>query len=145
MGLWGKLKRDLLSQDSEYYKTAEKLQNLSDGVGTTAGFYKNFVDMANAPKLDNKDKYFHAKANFNAGQHFDFAPAITLSVLKEVCDVPYKTWINPNGLGFRTNFNDSIEDLEADFYGLAQGALNPKGKPQIYLKKYRPIDLDEKY
>ena len=128
-----------------WYLIANKAQHFPGAFGTGAGFYKNFEDMNNAGKIDGKDKYFHAKANFNAGQHRDILPAIAIDLLKEVYDVPNKTWINKNGYSFKENVNDSMEDLNADLYGLYQGITHPHGNPQIYLQDIRPNELDKRY
>lgn len=127
------------------YKLADITQNMPNSIGTIAGFYKNYKDMENTPWYDDKDKYFHSKANFNAGRHYNFLPAVMFDVGKELYDIPKKIWIKPNGLGYSKNFKDSIKDLNADFYGLYQGATHPLGNPQILLDDYRPKQLDPRY
>lgn len=127
------------------YKLASVMQHVPNSIGTTSGFYKNFYDMNSLPWMDSLDKYFHSKANFNAGSHYDFPTATILDIGKEIYDIPRKTWFEPNGLGLRKNYEDSLEDLGADFYGLFQGALHPLGNPKELLKKYRPKNLDGRY
>lgn len=128
------------------YMLLDKMQNIPNAIGTAAGFYKNYIDMNNTPSMYNKDKYLHAKANFNAGKHYDFPTAMVLDIGREFYDIPAKTWgKKKNGRSFQDNVYDSLEDLYADFYGLGQGALHPFGNPKVLLDKYRPEELDTRY
>ena len=133
-------------QDSFYYKLINGLQYYPGGLGTIAGFAKNYIDMQNTPQMYNKDKYLHAKANFNTGRHYDFPTAMMLDIGRELYDIPAKTWgKKKNGRTLQDNVYDSLEDLYADFYGLGKGALHPFGNPQVLLDKYRPLELDQRY
>lgn len=128
------------------YMLLDKMQNIPNAIGTTAGFYKNYIDMNNTPPMYNKDKYLHGKANFNAGRHYNFVPAISLDIGRELYDIPTKTWGHrKNNKGLQGNLKDSFEDMRADLYGLIQGATHPLGNPQILLDKYRPNELDLRY
>lgn len=110
-------------------------------------FYKNKKDMDKAD-VKKSDKYFHSKANMQSIQRgglYNLLPATTFSIGKEVWDTINKNALNPNGQTMSENLKDSLEDLGADFYGMGQGFLHPKGNPQVYLEKYRVNGLDDSY
>lgn len=107
-------------------------------------FYDNYKDMQQNP-YDGADKYFHAKANCQAGQYGDILNALGLSTLKEFKDIAEKNGYNPNGKPLKYNLQDSWKDLQADCYGLFKGATNPLKDCRTLLNKYRLPQIDEQY
>jgi len=108
-------------------------------------FAQNKIDMENA-NIKNSDKYFHAKANFQAAQSGLIVDALILDIGKELFDLIQKNHLKKNGKSYNTNLEDSLSDLKADFYGLIQGFKNQKNENyKDALKKYRVDGIDEKY
>ena len=83
-----------------------------DMLGGTLDFAKNYYDMRKL-NLRNSDKYFHAKANFQATRRGPGGAfiAIRLSNLREIIDQRIKgdSWF------------DSMEDQRANIYGRSLG------------------------
>jgi len=81
-------------------------------LGGTYDFAKNYYDMRKL-NLINSDKYFHAKANFQANRRGTGGAfiAIRLSDLREIIDQRIKgdSWF------------DSMEDQRANIYGRRLG------------------------
>ena len=106
-------------------------------------FLKNYNDM----RKDNtkfSDKYFHSKANCEAGQIRDFTNALGIDVGRELYDFSFN---NPfrKKLPLKTSIKDCIEDFDADMYGLGQGLLYPDADCRDLVKKYRVKGINEKY
>lgn len=112
---------------------------------TSLLFVKNYNDMNNAGKYEGKDKYFHAKANCQAGHLYDLPTALALDYGKEAFDIAKKNGFAPNGLPLSDNLLDSVQDLGADGYGFLQGVLHPFTDCKILLKDLRPSGLNPKY
>lgn len=73
-----------------------------------------------------KDKRYHARANAQAGQIFDYPTALGLSFGREIFDLTRKnTKSKPKNATFKSVWDDSRNDWEADSYGLMRGLLNP--------------------
>ena len=72
-----------------------------------------------------KDKRFHARANAQAGQIFDPATALGISLGREVWDLIRKNKSKPQNATRQSIWDDSKNDWEADSYGLMRGLLNP--------------------
>lgn len=109
--------------------------------------YEAFLNNYNDMKADNTkeaDKYFHAKANCEAGQIKDFANALFLNSVREGSDFLFN---NPyrKRLEAKENINDCYEDYKANLYGLYQGAKNPDANCKDLIKKYRVNGINEKY
>lgn len=90
------------------------------------------------------DKYFHALANCQAGQHYGIPEAIKVSLGRELLDSTVK---NPliKHLKLKDNIEDCTEDLKADLFGLLKGVTNPQGNCKLMVEKYRPVGLDKRY
>lgn len=72
------------------------------------------------------DKFYHARANAQAGQYFDPYTAIMLSNAREFWDILRKnTWDKARDTTFKNVWDDSKRDMEADNYGLMQGMFHP--------------------
>jgi hypothetical protein len=90
-----------------------------------------FLFLGNKQRLKNvkdgtQDKIFHARANAQAGQIYDIPTAMGLSLGREAWDLLRKnTWERKPETKFLDTVNDSTRDLQADFYGLGKGILNP--------------------
>lgn len=109
--------------------------------------YEAFLNNYNDMKADNTkeaDKYFHAKANCEAGQIKDFAKALLLDSAREGSDFLFN---NPyrKRLEAKENIQDCYEDFKANLYGLYQGAKNPDANCKDLIKKYRVNGINEKY
>jgi len=73
-----------------------------------------------------KDKRYHAKANTQAGQIYDIPTALGISAGREIFDLLRKnTTSKPKNSNFKSVWEDSKNDWEADSYGLMQGILHP--------------------
>ena len=106
-------------------------------------FYKNYNDMKEA-NTKKADKYFHAKANCEAGQRNALGTALSISIGREIVDGIYN---NPyvKKLPLKTNLLDCKDDLYVDLYGLYQGYTHPYDNCTDLVKKYRPNGLNERY
>lgn len=124
------------------YLTNKKIDENSSN--TLDIFIKNFQDLKET-KNGNNDKYFHAKANCESVQRNNFVSPIIFSIGKELYDNANKNITKPNELTLKENLNDSIKDLEADFYGYQQGLKYPNLKCKYILDEVRLPYLDEKY
>lgn len=124
-------------------KIIEGMPSLTPEIKTLKIFQKNKKDMENT-NIKYSDKYFHAKANCQSIQN-NFNPTFPflLDIGKEIVDVPNKTFKKKVGT-LESNLTDSLEDLNADFYGMQQGYLHPFSDCR-YILKNRPAGLDEKY
>ena len=73
-----------------------------------------------------QDKFYHARANAQAGQIYDIPTALAISYGREIWDLIRKnTTSKPRGAIFKSIWEDSKKDIEADNYGLMQGLLHP--------------------
>lgn len=94
-------------------------------LSTIKTFYTNYKNMQNDKSHINSDKFYHAKANCEAGQFYDPINALILDFAKELNDLIQKNIFKRNGLTFEQNMQDSANDIQADYYGLTRGLLNP--------------------
>jgi len=107
-----------------------------DFIGAAYDFGKNYYDMRNA-NFKNSDKYFHAKANFQAthrgpgGEFF----SVHFSNLREIWDQNIKGYPR----------SDSELDQKANIYGRTQTNFFAPCDFRDALKIYRPALLPIKY
>ena len=100
----------------------QKIRPLS----TMLVFMDNQTQLIENTEPEKEDTYYHARANAQAGQHFDILSAISLSIGREVWDIVRKnTWQKGIEGSFENVLDDSLRDLQADVYGLAQGLSHP--------------------
>lgn len=94
--------------------------------------------------LNLNDKYKHATVSCVGAQGGVYDAAVTgvMGLGKELVDIYNKTTKdlneNPNSI-YKSKeeiFNDSKEDLKADFQGIKQGLLHPDENCEEWMKKY---------
>jgi RHS repeat-associated protein len=123
------------NSDFRYFDPYNRTFLLELGMGM-GDFYKNYKDMRQANWLYS-DKYFHAKANFQAshrgpgGEFF----AEHFSNLREIWDQRIKGYPR----------SDSQLDQDANRYGREQSKYFGPNEFREALKLYRPKNLPEKY
>ena len=122
----------------------DKMMDVAEKYNDTAYiFNRNYKDMKSA-NTKKADKYFHAKANCEAGQNGGWRGATIMSLGRELVDGaitnPFVKKLTP-----KQNAKDVMEDLYVDFYGLGKGMVNPDGNCRELINKFRPNGLNENY
>lgn len=105
--------------------TERLLEKEASPLSTALMYRRNKQNLKNSGNSID-DKFYHARANFQAGQMYDISTALFLNYGREIWDLLRKnTWDKVQGRTFKDTLKDSKRDIEADNYGLMQGILHP--------------------
>ena len=108
-----------------------------------SAFIKNYNDMKNDSTIGG-DKYFHSKANCQAGQLYQPLQALLIDTMREGSDFLFNNPIRKK-LPLDINLQDCIDDYKANLYGLGKGLRHPLMDCRDLVNKYRVNGINEKY
>lgn len=117
------------------------LSNMSEPYNSIYVFKKN-SDKLNSKNNKLSDKEAHALANCQVGQYYGVPMALGLSFGKEGYDILRKNTWQKSELTPKQILDDSNKDIQADYYGLMQGMLNPFGNCEEILDRKYLRDLN---
>ncbi len=136
-----KLQEYLVSLYNDYKGIENPIDTIMYAVGT---FLTNYFELKDANTIG-ADKYFHARANYEAAQHGTVGELIAkiISDLRELTD-GYRN-INEKGYSKSESEKDIEEDQNANYTGRILGRNHPLRPAYELLKKYMPNGFPERY